>query len=108
MDHEPGSTRREVQNFSADGREIYGLAISPDSRLLALGLQDGEVDVWDIAQHQRVWQLKGHAGLVVRLAFSSDSSRLASAAFDSYAKLWDVSSGQELFTLFPQLQGAYP
>ncbi|MFO7622987.1 MAG: hypothetical protein R6V73_01450, partial [Anaerolineales bacterium] len=81
-------------------REVYGLALSPDGGLLALGLQDGDVDVWDTLQAEKVLQLSGHAGLVFRLAFSQDGDRLASAGFDGFAKVWDVNNRQELFTLY--------
>ena len=79
---------------------MYGVALSPDGSLLALGLQDGEVDVWDTLKTERILTLSGHAGLVFRLAFSPDGSRLASAAFDGFAKVWDVQTGQELYTLY--------
>lgn len=94
------ATGQQVQEFSAEGREVYGLALSPDGGLLALGLQDGEVDVWDTVQGVKIYELSGHAGLTFGLAFSSDGTRLASGSFDGYAKVWDVQSGQELFTLY--------
>jgi WD40 repeat protein len=67
---------------------------------LALGLHDGEIDVWDTVQNVKTLTLTGHAGLNARLTFSRDGNRLASANFDGYAKVWDIQSGQELFTLY--------
>jgi WD40 repeat protein len=93
-------TGQQVAEYYADGREIYGLAVSPDGRLLALGLHDGEINVWDTIQKVKILTLTGHAGLNSRLTFTQDGTRLASANFDGLAKVWDVQSGQELFSLY--------
>jgi WD40 repeat protein/transcriptional regulator with XRE-family HTH domain len=93
-------TGQQVAEYYADGREIYGLAVSPDGRLLALGLHDGDIDIWDTIQNIKIYTLTGHAGINSRLAFSQDGTRLASANFDGLAKVWDVQNGQELFTLY--------
>lgn len=76
------------------------MALSPSGKLLALGLQDGEVVVFDTNNGQKILQLSGHTGLTLRLVFSQDEMRLASASFDGYAKIWDLETGQELFTLY--------
>jgi WD40 repeat protein len=76
------------------------MALSPSGKLLALGLQDGEVLVFDTSSGQNILQLPGHAGLTLSLAFSQDETRLASGSFDGFAKLWDLETGQELFTLY--------
>jgi WD40 repeat protein/DNA-binding SARP family transcriptional activator/energy-coupling factor transporter ATP-binding protein EcfA2 len=94
------ATGHQEAEYFADGREIYGLAVSPDGRLLALGLHDGEINAWDTIQKIKILTLTGHAGLNARLAFTQDGSRLASANFDGLAKVWDVHSGQELFSLY--------
>jgi WD40 repeat protein len=93
-------TGQQVAEYYADGREIYGLAVSQDGRLLALGLHDGEINVWDTIQKVKILTLTGHAGLTSRLTFTQDGTRLASANFDGLAKVWDVQSGQELFSLY--------
>jgi WD40 repeat protein len=65
-----------------------------------MGLQDGEVVLWNTDDGRKILQLPGHAGLTLGLAFSADETLLASASFDGYAKIWDLETGQELFTLF--------
>jgi WD40 repeat protein len=80
--------------------EVYGIALSPDGERLAIGRQDGVVTMWDVSSGDKLFQLSGHAGLILRLAFSQDGTRLATASFDKYAKVWDVQTGQELVTLF--------
>jgi WD40 repeat protein len=94
------TTGQEIRTYPVEGREVYGMALSPSGKLLALGLQDGEVVVFDTEDGQNILQLPGHAGLTLRLAFSQDETRLASGSFDGFAKLWDLETGQELFTLY--------
>jgi len=94
------ATGEELAVYSADDREIYGLAVSPDGSRMAIGLQDGEILVWDTAERKIILRLAGHAGLVFRLAFSPDGTRLASASFDGYAKIWDIAAGEEQVTLY--------
>ncbi len=101
------ATGIQLNEFSGDGREVYGLALSPNGSLLALGLHDGEIDIWDTAAHKLVQRLNAHAGLVSRLAFSPDGSLLASAAFDRLAKVWDVQRGVELFSLYGNLSNVF-
>ncbi len=94
------TTGREVKSFSSDGKEIYGIALSPDGSLLAAGDQDGNIHLWDVESGKKLDKLSSHAGLVNRVAFNQDGSRLASAGFDRLAKIWDVKSGSELFSLY--------
>ena len=82
------------------GKELYGLAVSPDGSLLAAGDQDGNISLWEVESGEKLHTLSGHAGLVLRVAFSQDGSRLASAGFDRLAKIWDVNRGSELFSLY--------
>lgn len=94
------TTGRELKSFSSDGKDIYGIALSPDGNLLAAGDQDGNIHLWDVESGKKLDKLSGHAGLVNRIAFNQDGSRLASAGFDRLAKIWDVKSGSELFSLY--------
>lgn len=74
---------------------VYGLAYSPDGRLLASGGRDGTVMVWDTATHQRVSPiLSRHSGSVFVLAYSPDGKMIASAGSDNVVILWDTSTWQ--------------
>ena len=93
-------TGQEVKTFSSDGKEIFGIALSPEGSLLAAGDQDGNIHVWEVESGKKLYTVSGHAGLVNRLAFNRDGSQLASAGFDRLAKVWDVNNGNELFSLY--------
>jgi WD40 repeat protein len=67
------------------------IAISPDSRLLALAGPDGSVHVWDVLTGKELALFKGHPVRVNALAFAPDGKTLASAGDDTIALIWDVT-----------------
>ncbi|MAU01573.1 MAG: hypothetical protein CL608_30920 [Anaerolineaceae bacterium] len=57
-------------------RRIWGLAISPDSKLIAGTGGSGVIKVWDITTGEEVANLEGVPETVSRVAFSADGSQL--------------------------------
>jgi hypothetical protein len=51
---------------------VYGVAFSPDGRLLATASDDKTARVWDPATGEHLRTLTGHTGAVVGVAFSPD------------------------------------
>ncbi len=68
--------------------------LSPDGKLLALGMQDESLQLWNVAATPAVRvgsvSTDGHANGTVR--FSPDGRRLATEGLNS-AAIWDVSAG---------------
>jgi hypothetical protein len=104
----------EVQLFSLSGQTasptpttlqkhsdiIYGLAFSPDGKLLASGSYDRLIRVWSTGgEAKEIHILKDHSDAVYGVAFSPDGALLASGGADRAVKVWDVPSGRRLFTL---------
>ena len=65
------------------------LAFSPDGKWLATGSDSQVIQIWDVATRQRIRQLRGHQGKIVRLAFTPDGRTLASADTDGEVRLWN-------------------
>jgi WD40 repeat protein len=87
---------------------ICSLAFAHDGQTLAVGRQDGTVQLWEwmlpvpsevgIAD-QRRRTLKGHVDRVKSLSFSPDDRTLASGSWDTTVRLWHVPSAQEIAAL---------
>ena len=71
-----------VHNFNA-----CSVAFSPNGKILACGLDDGTVRLWNV-QTDQIRVLAGHTEAVYALAFSADGNLLASGSNDMTIRLW--------------------
>jgi WD40 repeat protein len=87
----------------ACGGSAWGLAYSPDGKVLALGWIDtkaerGRVALWDTATGRRLALLGEHEGFVGALVFSKDGKHLVAAsgaglgAGRKLARIWDLAT----------------
>ena len=88
-----------VRTLTGHTAAVWGVAFSPDGRLLATGSDEGTARVWDTATGEHLRTLAGHAGGVRGVAFSPDGRLLATASRDGTARLWDPAAGKHLRTL---------
>jgi WD40 repeat protein len=80
--------------------QVFVLAWSPDSKLLASGsIDDPIVRLWNASDGQPVRQLEGHSDWIRSVVFSPDGKTLVSGSFDKTVRLWDVATGKLLRTL---------
>jgi len=97
----------QVEQTWARDLAVSQVEFSPDSSQLAIGMNDGKLQLLNVATGNVIHELSGHAADVLSLAFSPDGKRLASgsgskAPGDSPAapvstrlKLWNVADGKE-------------
>lgn len=71
-----------------------GVAVSPDSTLVAVGGADDLVHLWrlDGAAPEKAATLRGFDNYVPAVAFSPDGETLAAGSADGTLRLWDVTS----------------
>lgn len=62
--------------------------------LAASAGDDFAVEIWDLAEGERLNRLEGHRGQVAGLAVSPDGALLASASWDGTIRLWDIATGE--------------
>jgi WD40 repeat protein len=71
---------------------ITTIAFSSDGLCLALGFDDGTLQLWDATSSTLIATLKGHPNRVTIIAFSPDGLCLASGSRDHTVQLWDGAS----------------
>ena len=83
--------------------QVYCLGYHPAGTQLAVGLEDGNIELYDQAEgtYTPVATLKGRRGIVMSLTYRRDGQQLASGSGDGIVGLWDVESKQ----LITQLKG---
>ena len=88
---------RETTKISAAHQRIWGLAYSPDGRMLATGGSGGNVylydtETWDVEKAERITEHKEHPVTVTRLRFSPDGKTFVSESSDGTLYLWKTPS----------------
>ena len=88
---------RETTKISAAYQRIWGLAYSPDGRMLATGGADGSVylydtETWDAETAKHITQHKEHPVTVTTLRFSPDGKTFVSESSDGTLYLWRTPS----------------
>jgi WD40 repeat protein len=78
---------------------ISSAAFSPGGDLVAAGLANGTICVWQTGSDKPIWLLRQHAGVVTNVLFTPDGKTLVSAGKDRTVRLWHVATGRVLLTL---------
>ncbi|KAF9983856.1 hypothetical protein BGZ65_001352, partial [Modicella reniformis] len=79
--------------------EVKSSAYSPDGVFLAVGLFNGDVNVYTISTWEKTRKMTGHSGKVRSLVYSPKGVQMASGSEDKTVRLWEVESGKCLHTL---------
>lgn len=89
---------RRLREMSLEDRFENCAAFSPDGRLLATGLDNGKIVIWDAATGKSLRTLDAEGG-VLSVAFSPDGRFLISGETTETIRIWDPASGQLIRTV---------
>lgn len=73
---------------------VSSVAFSPDGRLLAAGIANGDIRLWRVVDGDPLLTCRGHTDWPWAIAFSPDGRTIASGSQDQTVRLWDVNTGQ--------------
>jgi WD40 repeat protein len=91
-----GTLSRRIQVAESN---LWALAYSFDSRLLAATSWDGFVHLCDAESDRQLWRSPGaQIGFMRAVAFSPDGSLIAAASDDADVYVWDVPTGKLIRT----------
>jgi len=91
------ATGKQFRALEGHDGGVYGIAFSPDGKLLASGTGNSwehngyTVRLWEIASGMERKRFLGHGASVMSVAFSSDGKKVASGSTDSTILVWDVT-----------------
>ena len=83
-----------IRTRLATGNSLTYMALSPDGSLVAAGLDNDSVGLFDAINGSLVARLSGHKEQVKLVSFSPDGKYLLSAGFDDQFLLWDLSTNE--------------
>lgn len=80
--------------------EVLSIAISTDSKFLAVGDKLGNVNIWDPITLKHIKTLSGHKSSILGLSFKKESHTLYSGSKDKTVKVWSLDEMAYVETLF--------
>jgi WD40 repeat protein len=80
-------------------RRVLGVAVSPDSKMIASAGDDFLVRVWDVESKREKLTLRGHGHVVSGVAFTPNGRWLLSGSLDGTIRVWDATNGALVRTL---------
>jgi hypothetical protein len=88
-------TQLQVLTALDNDEWVYSVAISPDGKLLALGLTN-RVRIYDLQTMTRAAELRPYSDIITALDFSPDSRHLAVGSWDRSLDLWEMGSYEKV------------
>ena len=84
------STGNAEKSFSFEKDKLVSLAFSSDSKLVAVGQNNGHIVLINLTDMKIITILEGHKSAVTSLAFSQDGRSIVSIGLDGILKIWAI------------------
>ncbi len=94
------NTQAQAATYAENGIKATSLAFNAAGTVLAAGMVDGEIQVFDLksGSNTRLQVLTGHTGAVSAVAFNPDGTLIASAGVDKTLRIWNANTGKAIST----------
>ena len=80
----------EKFTIGSAGKKIRSIRFKPDEEHIAVGYDDGMIELWNIVLQKKISEFKAHSGEVNDIRFNSRFEQMATAGNDGTLKLWDT------------------
>ncbi|KAJ3022439.1 UNVERIFIED_CONTAM: WD repeat-containing protein 83 [Siphonaria sp. JEL0065] len=78
-----------VKTYSGHGKEVLGIAISPDNTKFTSVSGDKAAILWDVATGRSIRKFTGHSARINDVDFNFDSSVVVTGSYDATVRFWD-------------------
>lgn len=82
-----------VKTLQCEGA-VWSIDYHAESNIMVTGIENGNINLWNLNTGKCLAILKGHALTILSLAFNADGSIIASSSHDYTIRLWDVATGE--------------
>jgi WD40 repeat protein len=87
-------------SLETNGKKASALALRPGRAHVAIGYDDGSIEVKALTDNTTIWKIEAaHSGTVGFLAFDPKGDRLVTASADQTAAIWDLEGTEPLHRL---------
>ena len=80
----------EKFRIESPGKKIRNIRFKPDEDQIAVGYDDGMVELWDIFRREKISEFRAHKGEINDIRFNDRLPQMGTAGNDGTLKLWDT------------------
>jgi len=80
-------------------KNISRITLDPTGSILAVGFEDGNIQLFDYREKELISSLPGHSTRVSDIAFNREGTLMASGSFDKTMKIWNLRDISKLPTV---------
>ena len=82
--------------FNSDSGAVWSTDTCADGKTIAVGLEDGQIRLFNQADESLIGTLTGHRGPVWCIDFHSDMQRFVSGSDDGTVRIWDINEKKQI------------
>jgi len=80
----------EKFRIESPGKKIRNIRFKPEENKIAVGYDDGMIELWDIVRREKISEFQAHDGEINDIRFNGRLSQMATSGNDGSLKLWDT------------------